>query len=296
MTVLQLVEQAMYSVGASSIPSTLFGNTNFDAKQLLSFVYEEARFLRSQKVFPQCKKNYTFTIEANRLKYPLPQDFYLPLTGTLWDITNKWQLRGPLSDQDFVYQQLGFVTFNNVTAFRIIGPDGNPETIGGQFEIYPQPDAGIQLFYEYITKTMFQPKYWQPSTAYTSGTYVSSSGNIYLCDTNGTSGTTPVSGTTANIVDGTTRWDYVAAPVEQITADTDMCIFDDDIMISGIKWRYEKSKGTAMDIDPNTGIPVIHKKLVENAASRWLGNFVISLADPQTSLPIPNAPEGGWAI
>lgn len=54
---------------------------------------------------------------------------------------------------------------------------------------------------------------WVASTAYVIGNQVIANGNIYTCDTNGTSagsGTGP-SGTGNNIADGTTQWDYVSA-------------------------------------------------------------------------------------
>lgn len=297
-TVQQLVERAMASVGASAIPSSITANSS-DANQLRAFILDQSEYLRSQQFFPQCKKLYTFTLEDQRTFYPLPQDFYCPLVRTLWDNTNQWELWGPLSDQEFRLLQVRQYGSAPSYAFRIIGSDGNPETIGGQFEIYPVPATGSlsELSYQYISKNLFMPKYWQPSTAYTSGTYVSSSGNVYLCDTNGTSGTTPVSGTTANIVDGTTRWDYVAAPYDTMRADTDMSIFDDDIMIDGIKWRWKQSKNQVIgDYNPSTGIPTLHEKLVKNAVSRWNGDKVISLTGGSRRRWSATTPDGNWSI
>lgn len=298
LTVQQLVDQSMASVGASAIPASISANSTV-ANQMRAFILDESRYLRSQMFFPQCKKLYTFTLEDGRSLYPLPQDFYCPINNTLWDNTNQWQLVGPLSDQEFRLLQVRQLGSLPTYSFRVIGGDGNPNTIGGQFELYPVPATGSlnTLSYEYIAKGLFQPKYWQPSTAYTSGTYVSSSGNIYLCDTNGTSGTTPVSGTTANIVDGTTRWDYVATPYESIIADTDMSIFDDDIMISGIKWRYLASKNLPVgDYNPSTGIPVLHEKLVKNAVSRWNGDKIISLTGRGGLRFGATVPQGNWII
>jgi len=298
LTVQQLVDQAMASIGASAIPSDITANTS-DANQMRAFILDESRYLRSQKFFPQCKRLYTFTLEDGRTLYPLPQDFYCPINNTLWDNTNQWQLWGPLSDQEFRLLQVRQLGSAPAYAFRIIGPDGNPETIGGQFEIYPVPAAGSlnTLSYEYISSGLFQPKYWQPSTAYTSGTYVSSSGNVYLCDTNGTSSTTPVSGTTANIVDGTTRWDYVSTPYQSIGATTDMSIFDDDVMLSGITWRYKMSKSLPVgDFNPNTGIPVLHEKLVANAVSRWNGDKTISLTGSTFRRWGATTAQGNWVL
>jgi hypothetical protein len=57
---------------------------------------------------------------------------------------------------------------------------------------------------------------WANATAYQVGDRVVNGGNVYVCDTAGTSAVAPAtgpSGTGANIVDGSTRWDYVSASV-----------------------------------------------------------------------------------
>ena len=128
-TVLSLVELAYREGGASAVPTSLL-NTDSNSKQALSFLKAESRYLRSQKYFPQQKRTFSFDLEANRWKYPMPQDFYMTLKGTLWDNTNRWQLVGPLSHEQFLWRKNGYVSFQNRRAFRVIGPDGNPNTIG----------------------------------------------------------------------------------------------------------------------------------------------------------------------
>jgi len=296
-TALSLVQQALSEAGASAIPSSLLLSDS-NAKQSLAFLKAESRYLRSQKYFPQQKRTYTFSLEANRWKYPMPLDFYMTLKGTLWDNTNRWQLVGPLSDEEFLWRKKGYVSFQNRRAFRVIGPDGNPNTIGGQFEIDPVPGSGdtAELSYEYITKNIFLPPYWTPSTAVLAGSYRASSGYIYYTAAGGTTGTTPPSATSSIPADGTVTWTLYSLPYEQVLTDDDQSIFDDDVIISGIKWRYEKAKGVDMDINPQTGIPVIHEKLVANAVNRWNGDSVVSLQGPRLSLPVPSVPEGNWNI
>lgn len=52
---------------------------------------------------------------------------------------------------------------------------------------------------------------YETSRAYVSGNLVTSSGNLYYCNTSGTSGTTPLSGTGSSITDGTCVWSYQGA-------------------------------------------------------------------------------------
>jgi hypothetical protein len=52
---------------------------------------------------------------------------------------------------------------------------------------------------------------WTSSTAYVVGDIVLNGAHVYICDTNGTSGSSGgPTGTGTNISDGTTRWDYVS--------------------------------------------------------------------------------------
>lgn len=58
---------------------------------------------------------------------------------------------------------------------------------------------------------------WWPATAYTVGTRIrGAGGRIYVATQAGTSGSTPPSGTTAGIADGTVRWDHVQASHDSV--------------------------------------------------------------------------------
>jgi len=295
MNVLELVQSACYSLGASNVPSDLLAS-DFNSKQFKNFMLEEARFLRSQNQFIQAKKTFTFTTVANQTKYPLPIDCYAPLNQTQWDNTNRWQMVGPLTDAEFRYRQQGWVSIQNRVAYRIFGGDSNPYTSGGQFEIYPEPETGDSLGFEYISKNMFTPPYWTPSTVIAAASYRYSNGNIYYTTAGGTTGTTPPSATSSVPVDGTVTWTYQNILYEAPLTNTDLSVFDDEVMISGIKWRFEKSKGVAFDIDPNTGVPIMHMKVIQAAVTRWLGSYNITLSNDGFWYPQPVVSEGGWNI
>lgn len=224
---------------------TIYNNSDPSARQLLHILYAVAEDLRESGSWTQQKRIHTFTTEVDRTKYPLPQDFYRDSPFTHWNTDETRRLVGVLPDFDFTARLYGGFGTSDNFEYRFFGPDSNPNTIGGQFNVYPEPTEEVDCTFEYISSNLFMPKNWLPSTAYTSGTYVNASGNIYLCDTNGTShASTPPSGTTADITDGTTRWDYVSSPYETILADTDFCIFDDEIVKLGVRafWLDEKGE------------------------------------------------------
>lgn len=293
MTALEICQQALIEIGLSSIPTTLLGNAT-DVRRVRSLLLAESRFLRNQRFFPQAKRVYNFTASANRVKYPLPQDFFTPISGTLWDQTNRWQLDGPLSDEDFVNKKLGNISAGTIPSFRVGGIDSNNNTIGGQFEIYPQPAVGTVFYFEYITKHLFLPPNWTPSTVISANSYRNSDGKIYFTTAGGTSGTTPPSATSSIPVDGTITWTLFLGAYENIINDADLTIYDEELLISGIKWRYEKSTGTSFDINPQTGIPVLHHRLIDSALNRFDGEKKLSLTKSTKSNQ--QISEGSWNI
>lgn len=257
--------------------------------QLLHLLYAVCEELRQVKVWPVQKRKYSFDLEASRTQYPLPQDFYAPLLMTHYDQDDTELLDGPLSDHEMGYRLYGLSRGYAQKGYRIFGPDFNPNTGKGQFEIDPSDSAGGRtISFEYISRNLFLPKHWAPSTAYTSGMYVNVSGNIYLCDTNGTSSTTPPSTQAANITDGTTRWDYVSAAYEAIVDDNDINLFDDDLVKLGLRAKYFEGKGEVYEV-----AQAEFNRKIEQAKARHMGSYIGSLVGRERR-PRFSLPAGGW--
>lgn len=95
------------------------------------------------------------------------------------------------------------------------------ETVAGKFLLYCDEENGLYIYTE-STDTWAKvsgdtTQAWAASTSYEVGDLVVASGNVYLCDTDGVSdSTTAPSGSGTNIVDGTTRWDYVGAAASSV--------------------------------------------------------------------------------
>lgn len=126
---------------------------------------------------------------------------------------------------------------------------------------------------------MATPSAWAGGTDYTEDTdYVSANSRFYRCVRTGKSGTTsPNFSATAWGEKGATNapiWTYQAGPYEAINATTDLCIFDDDCMVAGVRYRYQRSKTLPYDADPVTGESLEYKRLVTRAAGRWNGSYV----------------------
>lgn len=417
MNVLQLVQQACYSSNILNVPTTLVAPASASDLQLVNLFYSLCRELRAKRYWPQLKKKWTFQLANNQQTYQLPQDFFCYLPSTGWDVNNRWELLGPMTDREWNYRLYGWITTENRTSYRVFGPDSNPnDSAMGQFFVNPTPGtaiAGHFLSYEYISKTYITPKNWIPATAYTTADYVTVSGQIYKCSSNGTSaalgvappnmfngqgqdggvswsyvattawgastyysyndyvthggqyyvctvpgqsgGTGPVrttagtetdgtvtwtfvtqaawigetqytsgsyvtshsnlylstnlsnyqqstnvnqsSGklapnwTATTVVDGTATWTWQAVPYDTILADADLCLFDDDVMIDGLRWKFMQARGMEYE-----DLQSAWTEKVDEAVTRWMSGRRLSLANTDVMLAglSPRIPEGNY--
>lgn len=408
LTALELVQKACYEANIGA-PSALVGETATSTLQLLNLFYSTGRELRTNNFWDQLKRSHTVTLEAGRAFYYLPQDFYASVPNTHWDRPNSWRLTGPQGPGAWAYQIYGYAPTVNHRSFRVTGPDRNPNSGRGQFQIDPPPgdgEHGQTLQFEYITSSWLQPPHWTASTAvslnawrnsagnnykcttagttstiaptlydgisqdggvywkffsasawgsstaYSVGTYVTNGGNLYKATSSGTSASSGgPSGTTADIDDGTVVWDYVSSSTwaayteyaidahvtkgansyravygptstntqksgatgpthtattftdgtavwtvqttayEALVGDTDLVLFDDDLMILGLRWRFMEARGMQFQSLYNR-----YYAQIESAAGRFNPGTKISFADgePQLAGYNPNLPEGNF--
>lgn len=409
-TALTLIQQAAYET-AFYVPTTLVGNTDPQVLQILNLFYATGRELRQARWWPQLKRSYFITLQVGRSQYQLPQDFYSALPSTHWDQSNKWEMLGPMSDRAWDYRLYGYITIENRKAFRVFGPDMNPNSDRGQFSVNPVPTGitqGTILTFEYITKSWIAPPNWAPSTSYAQnawvncdgnyykkltagsqtsggvppnmiygqgqdggvfwtaittsawvgttyyapGDYVTNGGNLYVCTNGGQSaGAGGPSGTSSSITDGSVTWQYCAvsswagqtsfifgsfilvgsqyyrcttpgvqgnntqitgkiqptwttttvsdgtitwtsqtSTYDALVTDNDLVLFDDEIIIAGLKWRFLRAKGAEYD-----DIRAEYQEQVDTAMARWNAGKKISLAGNDIfNARNPNVPEGNF--
>lgn len=287
-TVLELVQDALTDIGFTA-PSSLL-STNPDSVQLNSILRNQSRHLRNQRVIPTLKHKHSFVTELNRTKYPLPKDFFATIGNTHRDQTNRLELIGPLSDEQFNLWLYQFETNGAPYGYRIFGVDGNPTTDGGQFELIPAPPADLTLSYEYISKNLFTPPYFNIGEVVAINDYRSANGNIYKATSAGTTGSDIPDHITGTESDGTVNWAFINDLYESPLTNNDLSVFDDDIMILGIQWRFLKSKNQ----DYSTELAE-HNALKEKAVTRWTGSFRSSFDGNHRRVSF-NIPRGNWSI
>lgn len=268
-TALSLIQSACYEIGIPA-PTTIYASTDPVNLQLLRFLYAEAQLLRRMRIFPQQKKRYSFSTTNGRAAYPLPEDFYSMLPNTLWDQSQDLPLYGPVGDSEWNARLYRYTLLGPPFGYRIFGPDFNPTTAGGQFKLDPTPTSTVTLSFEYVSKNLFVPPNWVGAETVTINHYRFANGNIYKYTTGGVvHASTPPSHTTGTVADGTGQALYISAPYETILADADQSLFDDDIMIHGVKWRYKQSKGLDYQSDQ-----VAHRSMIDIVRTRLIPAYV----------------------
>ena len=297
MNVLEIVARACNLIGIPA-PMTLVGTLNTTDAQLRAILYDVSTYLRNQRIFTQMKRTHIFTLEANRQFYPLPQDFFAAIMGTQYDDTTKFPLIGPLTDMQFDVREYGIAGFTPFPAFRIFGPDANPYSAGGQFQVWPEPTAaGDTLSFEYQSSSIFKPQNWTPSTAYTQTSpvdYVNANGNNYKCTTSGTSSSTtaPTGQSTTPVANGTAAFAYVPQSYDTILQDEDLSVFDEDLVIAGYKAWYYTAKGQPQ-ADAAMGQ---FGKMIDSSKSRYYGSYIGRMGRRRRNGYWGISPAGSWDL
>lgn len=287
-------------------PTAIVGVASPTEQQLLSLFQFIGDNLRNRPYqWPQLKRSYTFTTETDVSNYQLPGDFYRILDSSQWDTTNNWPMRGPISDFNAAFREFAVVSLQTRKAYRIIGPTQYlystapySQRSQGWFQIDP---AGAndtdELFMGYVSCNWIWPRDWAASTAYVEGDVRSGNGYTYICTTAGTSGATRPSVSTGTETDGTVVWTvyrepYLCNPANTKLNDSDLCLFDDDLMIEGMRWAYKRAKGQDYQQERSDW-----EQQVKSAFARFNGPCRVNMADEfydESDWPV--TPAGSWNV
>lgn len=214
-------------------------------------------------------------------------------------------MRGPISDYNFAVREFAVVSLQTRKAFRLIGPtqylySTSPysQRSQGWFEIDPagQNDTD-ELFLGYLSCNWIWPKSWVTNTVYAAGAIVSGDGYVYRTAAGGTSGATRPDWDTGSSSDGTVTWTvyiepYLCNPSNTALSDNDLCLFDEDIMIEGMRWAYKQAKGQEFQ-----DLRQDWEQMVKSAGARFNGPVRINMADEMGDyFDWPNVPPGSWNV
>lgn len=107
------------------------------------------------------------TFSFGQSDYVLPSDFQRPVDSTMWDRSRYWQMRGPMSPQEwqlFKSSLIGKASIQRRFRFRRIGTET-------RFSIDPVPtDNNAQLVFEYVSNAWCQSNALVPQTTWQADT------------------------------------------------------------------------------------------------------------------------------
>lgn len=304
-TISQIIQNFCYRINVPA-PSAFVGVSSPTEQQYLSLFKFIGDNLRNRPYqWPQLKRGYTFTTTTNTSKYQLPGDFYRILESSQWDTTNNWPMRGPISDYNFTIREFAVVSLQTRKAYRLIGPTQYLYSVSpysqrsqGWFEIDPagQNDTDT-LFLGYISGNWIWPRDWVTNTVYTAGAIRAGNGYVYRTAAGGTSGATRPNWATGSSSDGTVTWTVYNEPYQVDASNTalndaDLCLFDDDLMIEGMRWAYLRAKGLDYQQERSDW-----ENQVKSAFARFNGPIRINVSDELGDyFDWPNTPSGSWSV
>lgn len=303
-TVKEIIQQFCYRINQPA-PSAFIGVTSPTEAQYLSLFKMIGDNLRNRPfTWPQLKRGYTFTTVTDQSKYQLPGDFYRLLRSTEWDVTNQWPLLGPALDSEFTAREFGAIDVSTRKMHRIRGAvnylfNTSPynQRSQGWFEIDPAgQNSTDQLFLGYTSCNWIWPRDWVASTVYSAGAIRAGNGYVYRTAAGGTSGSTRPSHATGSASDGSVTWTTYTEPyligdtANTNLSDDDLCLFDEDLMIEGMRWAYLQATGRDYGQERQDW-----EMMVKSAAARFDGPCQISMIGDSETLYF-NVPEGSWSV
>lgn len=214
-------------------------------------------------------------------------------------------MRGPISDYNFNVREFAVVSLQTRKAFRLIGAtnylyntDPYNYRSAGWFEIDPagQNDTD-ELFLGYISCNWIWPRDWVANTVYAANSIRSGDGYVYFTHIGGTSGTFRPDWSTGSDNDNSVTWSVYTEPYLINSSntnlnDSDLCLFDDDLMIEGMRWAYFRAKKMDYQQERNDW-----EASIKSAFARWNGPVRINMSDEFGDyFDWPNVPPGSWSV
>jgi hypothetical protein len=222
------------------VPSSVASSSDREIQLLIGLLQLEGAELRSKYIWPVLRKEFLFNTQVNVASYGLPEDFDFEYFQTHWDRTTRWDLRGPLSPQEWQRRKSGITTVLPRFGFRVMGGSSLP------LYLEPTPTEAHELVFEYQSVNWLAPAAdWVASTAFTAGSYCKYLGNVYQTTLGGTTGATPPTHDQGSASDGGVTW--TLASYERVVSDTDVLVLPPQVLKLGMKWRWKRENGLEYD-------------------------------------------------
>ena len=163
MSLLTMVQQALREVGEFEVPATVVGNANPTAVQLLALAQVEGRQLSKRHDWNVLLTEQTTNMVADQEAYSLPTDLRFLINATWYDRTQRRQMIGPVSPQQWQFLKSENIGASYERYWRIRG---------NQILLYPVPTSTDQFAFEYVSNAFCESASGTAQTAWAADTDV----------------------------------------------------------------------------------------------------------------------------
>lgn len=130
---------------------------------------------------------------------------------------------------------------------------------------------------------------WAGQTEYDTGDYVLISTQYYRCEVGGKSGSDSLTWSPTVFTDNTISWTHQDIAYETLQLDTDYSIFDEELVIAGLRARLFEARGLGAE-----DLVYGYEKLKRTAVGRWNAGKILDLAAGGDDSSINLAPISNW--
>lgn len=160
MTLLTMIQRAAKRIPVTS-PSVVIGSTDLIVQELLACANEEGEQLMRRGTWQVLRKQQAYTALAQEVQTGMiPSDFDRFVQETFWNRTRKRIMWGPVTPQEW----------QNLKAWTATPAMDTFVIRGGDVLITPNPAAGDQLYFEYVSENWCQSSGGTPQNEWAADT------------------------------------------------------------------------------------------------------------------------------
>lgn len=148
MTLLTIAQSVLRETKNSSIPTTIIGNTQDVATQILEVMKVTMVELARSYDWQELQKEKTFSSVASTEGYDLPTDFDRFVNETFWNTDEMWPVKGPMTPEEWRILKNSTISGGATTEYFRIRQ--------GQTLLFPIPSSVNAYVYEYITNQIIE--------------------------------------------------------------------------------------------------------------------------------------------
>jgi hypothetical protein len=165
MTLLTIAQSVLKETKNSSIPTTIIGNTQDVAMQILEVLKVSMVELARSYDWQELQKERTFSSVASTEGYNLPTDFDRFVNDTFWNTSEMWPVKGPMTPEEWRILKNSTISGGATTEYFRIRQ--------GQTLLFPIPTSSTDSYiYEYITNNIINSSDGSGQTAWLADTDV----------------------------------------------------------------------------------------------------------------------------